>query len=136
MKYSARTWPAVSLIWHKVAEQKFGQLRPGQRFLWQDKIWQKTSPLLASAEGEEEQRIVPRSTRVALKNTTANTTTQTATDAVRRTLAQLQQESLKEMELLQLAPDQFQAIRKILSQATENAADSLGLSVHEPKEST
>jgi len=113
-----------------VAEQKFGQLPPGQRFSWQGKIWQKTSPLLACAEGDEQPRIIPRSARVTPENTGNS---REPCDPLRLMLLQVQQECLEKMELLQLSPDQFQAIRTILIQATENAAS--GQSVQNTKES-
>jgi hypothetical protein len=108
-----------------VAEQKFGQLPPGQQFIWQGRKWQKTSPLLACAEGTAQPRIIPRSARVMLadNNLVATNSNRQADQAsnVRTALQQLQAETLEKMEFLQLHPEHFHAIREILFQATENA---------------
>lgn len=46
-------------------EAKFHQLRPGQRFQWQDETYEKINPLLARHLDSGAQRLIPRSTAVA-----------------------------------------------------------------------
>ncbi|WP_419600497.1 hypothetical protein [Thiolapillus sp.] len=106
-----------------MAEQKFGHLPLGQRFSWRGRIWQKTSPLLACAEGDDQPRIIPRSASVVPADTgTADGSRTDGEDPVSLALLRVRQECLEKMELLQLPQDQFEAIRTILIQATENTA--------------
>jgi len=112
-----------------MAERKFGELPPGQYFIWQGQQWQKTSPLLARLEGTEEPRMVPRSAKVSLPEGEAISTTGNSTPIhPQEALQQLQQESVRKIELLQLPADQLHAIQKILAQATENALKAMKIS--------
>jgi len=43
---------------------KFSLLHIGQRFLYQGRIYRKTTPLMADPEGAEGQRLIPRSAMV------------------------------------------------------------------------
>jgi hypothetical protein len=111
--------------WRKVAETRFGQLSPGQYFTWQGRRWQKTSPLIARENGADEPQMVPRSTIVTPDDAdqlSADTRQDTIEpDSLLQVLQKIQRESLDQIELLQLEPDQTLAIRKILDRAISNA---------------
>jgi hypothetical protein len=40
---------------------KFAQLQIGQRFRYQDKVYRKATPLMAAIDGEDRQKLIPRS---------------------------------------------------------------------------
>jgi len=111
-------------------EAKFHQLRPGQRFQWQGETYEKINPLLARNLDSGAQRMVPRSTTVALlAGEVAPVTAEPPPPdraAVRRTFEDYHRSSLHWLEQQDGSEEQLRLAHAALAQARQRVLAALG----------
>lgn len=111
-------------------EAKFHQLRPGQRFLWQDSTYEKINPLLARSLDSGAQRMVPRSTTVTLLDGEVAPITAEPSPpdlaAARRAFEDYYRSSLYWLEQLADSEEQLHQAHAALARARQRVLAALG----------
>jgi hypothetical protein len=109
-----------------VAELKFGRLPPGGHFRWKNREWQKTSPILACARGEDNPVLVPRSALVEfLDEQTSEKSAGAAAARIDPIMKDLQGKLQRQLETSDLSPDQRKELLLQMGLLIEQAGNRL-----------
>jgi hypothetical protein len=111
-------------------EAKFHQLRPGQRFQWQDETYEKINPLLARHLGSGAQRLIPRSTAVVPLDGAATPPAAeprpAGLQAVRHAFEDYHRSSLRWLEQQDGSEETLNQAREALLRARQRVLSALG----------